>query len=558
MPKRLFWHKVSDILADYPKVSSSKMRIYAVLALISLLMVSTIPFVAGNFVSSIVVMEEKGEIDPDFVAITGTAIVFVITIWYVTTTHANRELKILALKMTRSLRDDLDDKLMRMSVGSLDKMRSGDAAAKIATDLPAVFDLLSRDFVAFFTGNVMIALILIIMLFVSVPLALVYFITIPITLYAAWRITNRSKEDLRRKKESVDVMGSAMSDIIANHSTIKANNLEAQVMRSFEEYDREFVRSTVGAETRAGLISPLVNIAVHMDYVAAVVAGALMMYNGSLDIGMFLAFMVYVRLIDKPLAASVASYYLIESETMSLKRIFSVLNAPEPEWEEPEDGFEPQGRLEFRDVCFAYENVEVLHSVSFTVEPGTVAVITGPTGSGKSTLMNLLLRFFPLKSGSVRIDGRDVNEISRKDLSRTVAAVLQDPWVFDGTIRDNIVYNRDWATQEDLDRAIRISGFDAYISGLQDGLDTPVGNDIHVMPLAARRMLAMSRAILGDPKILILDEAFSGLDPLTGSAVYDGLMRIMKGRTVLIVSHEKNLIDSADQVIRMESGRIVG
>jgi ATP-binding cassette subfamily B protein len=158
----------------------------------------------------------------------------------------------------------------------------------------------------------------------------------------------------------------------------------------------------------------------------------------------------------------------------------------------------------------------------------------------------------------VRIDGRDVNEISRKDLSRTVAAVLQDPWVFDGTIRDNIVYNRDWATQEDLDRAIRISGFDAYISGLQDGLDTPVGNDIHVMPLAARRMLAMSRAILGDPKILILDEAFSGLDPLTGSAVYDGLMRIMKGRTVLIVSHEKNLIDSADQVIRMESGRIVG
>ncbi len=558
MLRKMFWPEAVDLLAGYSEGPASKIRMYSILALFSTILVTIVPYVAGSFVKSLVRMEQdQGYIDLDFVVTTGTLVVIIITFWYLTTTHANKEVRLLALETTRKMREDLSDKLMRMPVGVLDRMRAGDAASKVSADLPAVMDLLSRDFIAFFTGNVMIVVILIAMVLVSPMLALVYLITVPLTLYVTRYLTERSEEDFRIRKESVDAMTSAMSDLIANHRTIKANNLEKPVMEDFKRYNRAFTDSTIGVETRSGLLAPIASVVINLGYVATVVGGAMMMLVGSLEVGMFMAFIVYVRLINKPLSASVASYYLIESETVSLKRVLAILNAPEVEETEPEEGFEPEGRLEFEDVRFSYDGNEVIHGISFAVDVGKVAVITGPTGSGKSTLLNLLLRFFTPDSGRVCIDGRDIRRISRADLVRTISAVMQDPWVFDGTIRENIVYNREWATQKDLDDALRITGFDAYVNSLSEGLDTQIGNDIHVMPLAQRRMLAMSRAILGNPRILVLDEAFSGLDPITESAVFDGLRRMMEGRTVLIVSHERNLIDSADQVIRLDSGRVV-
>ena len=424
--------------------------------------------------------------------------------------------------------------------------------------MASISNLISRDFVAFFTGSIMIIMIVVAMIVVSPALALVYIVTIPLTLLASRTLTTLSEKDFVERKQAVDAMGAGMSDLIANHRTIKTNNLEDLLISRFEVYNRRFREASVSSEARSGLIAPMSTVAVNLGYVLTVVIGAAMTYQESLDIGMFLAFMVYVRLVNKPLTESAVSYDTIKSETVSLKRVLNILNSPEEEEGDVEEGFEAVGKVEFEDVHFSYEGSdEVLHGVSFSVEPGKVAVITGPTGSGKTTVLNLLLRFYLPDSGSIRIDGRDVRCISRKDLGKAMAAVFQDPWVFDGTIRENIVYNRDWVTQGDLDRAMEITGFAGYVKSLPEGVDTKIGNDIRVLPLAQRRMLAMTRAILGNPKILVLDEAFSGLDPLTETAVFDGLKRMMSGRTVIIVSHERNLVENADQVVRMESGRVV-
>ena len=556
MLRRLFWPEAFDLLEGYAEKPARKMRVYAALSLLSVVLLSSVPYIAGTFINGLVkVSSDQNDIDLAFVMDTGAVVVLIITFWYVTTSSIQKEMVLQSLALTRKIREDLGDKFMTVSIGDVEAIRSGEMSAKLSGDLPAVGNLLSKDFVS---GNVMIVMILVAMVFVSPALALVYIVTIPSTLIAARILTRMSERDFLTRKETMDAISSGMGDIIANHRTIKINNLEDVMMDRFEESNRQFVRATVQSESRSGLMVPLASVASNFGYVATVLAGAVMMFDMTLDLGMFLAFMVYVRLVNKPLAQSASAYDNIKSETMSLKRMLSILNMPDEEEKDLEDGPDLRGSVEFEDVRFSYSpGKEALRGVSFTVEEGEVAVIAGPTGSGKTTLLNLLMRFYVPDSGTVRIGGRDVSGISRRDLSRTVAAVLQDPWVFDGTIRENIVYNRKWVTQEDLDAALAITGFEGYVNSLPDGLETRVGDDVRILPLAQRRMLAMARAVLGDPKILVLDEAFSGLDPLTESAVFEGLRRIMAGRTVLIVSHERVMADCADKVIRLESGRTV-
>ena len=559
MLKDLVWPEAIGMLERYSQTHADRFRTLAMIALMSMLLVSAVPYIAGTFISSLVNMEEdQGIIDMGFIVDTATVIVLIITFWYITTALVQRETTLMSLAVTRKMREDLNDKLMRIPMSRIDGIRAGIMPVKASVDLPAIGNLISRDLVVFFSGNIMIVMVVVAMILVSFPLAMVYAVTIPLTLLASRKLTALSENDFIQRKEAVDAMGAGMSDLIANHRTIKTNNMEGVVMSRFEFYNRKFRDVSVSSETRSGLIAPLANVAANFGYVVTVVAGAAMMYENTLDIGMFLAFMVYVRLVNKPLTESTVSFDTIRSETVSLKRVLDILGSAEEEEPEAEEGLDVVGRVEFDDVHFSYvDSEEVIHGVDFVVEPGTVTVITGPTGSGKTTVLNLLLRFYQPDSGRVLIDGTDLNAISRKDLGRVIAAVTQDPWVFDGTIRENIAYNREWVTQDDLDRALAITGFAGYVASLPEGLDTMIGNDIHVLPLAQRRMLAMARAVLADPKILILDEAFSGLDPLTESAVFDGLKRMMHGRTVIIVSHERTLVENADQVVRMESGTVV-
>jgi len=303
----------------------------------------------------------------------------------------------------------------------------------------------------------------------------------------------------------------------------------------------------------------VVSIMASIGYLVTVIAGVLLIYGGSMPVGMFLSFLIYVRLVNSPLLMTVTVFDGMREEIISLERILDVLEEPDEEVPSEDDGFViGEGRVSFRDVSFSYaEGREIIHSVSFDIEPGKITALVGPTASGKTTLANLMMGFYSDYTGSIEIDGREIRTIPRKDLSHRLVAVLQNPWTFEGTIRENVLYNMEGVSEETFLDVCRLTGLDDYVGRLTDGYETRIGNEMNRLPLAQRRMLAISRAIISDPKILILDEAVAGLDPITGQTIFDRLKDRVDGRTVLIISHNLALIDQADTVIRIDEGRIV-
>ncbi|MBO4798203.1 MAG: ABC transporter ATP-binding protein, partial [Candidatus Methanomethylophilaceae archaeon] len=472
-------------------------------------------------------------------------------------THCGMELNKMALDLCRNIRTDLNRKITTMPTGVLEGMSAGDLTSRIVTDLPAVKDLISRDYMAFFSGSLLTLLILLVMILVSPVLALSYVITMPATLIVSRIISKKSAKDYEIQKRMLNDIDAEMSEIVSNHREIKTHNLESAILEKFEISNRRFTEAKVNSESRSGLIPPLASVASNLGYVVTAVAGALMLFNGMLDLGTFLAFMIYVRLINGPVLLSATTVDRLRSEITSLNRILEIIGAPEAEDGETAPDSAYEGKITFRDVRFSYTDAaEVLHGISFEVSPGEIVAISGPTGSGKTTIVSLLLRFYNPSSGEVLIDDINIKNISRRDLSRTIGSVMQEPWIFRGTIRENIVYNRDWITEDDLTRAMEVTGLHRLTGNLPQGLDTAVDNDLLSLPLAFKRMIAMTRAIAGEPGILILDEALSGLDPVTESAIFDGLKKMMSGRTVIIVSHDRRLTSQADRIISLNDGKI--
>jgi ATP-binding cassette subfamily B protein len=273
---------------------------------------------------------------------------------------------------------------------------------------------------------------------------------------------------------------------------------------------------------------------------------------------MFMTFMIYVRVLSTPLLLTVTVFDNIRVESIALNRVIELLNLPEEEVDVPDDDFTiKDGIIKVQDVSFSYEDGhEILHNVTAEFRPGEVTVLTGPTGSGKTTLANILMGFYRPDSGTITIDGKEVPQIPRSELGRNLTAVLQNPWMFSGTIRENIIYNRPELTDADVLATSQLTGLHEYVSMLPDGYDTYIGEDISEMPLAQRRMLGMARALIGDPKILVLDEAVAGLDPITGQLILDRLKSHKEGRTVIIISHNQALIDQADAVVYLEDGKV--
>ena len=553
-----FGQDILKPLEEYVGKSDKRIRVCILLSMISTVSISLVPYFCGLFLQNIIntggahsLVDMYGAID------VATAIIFLIAVWYVTTAHSGKEMNKLSLETSKKIRSKLHEKMITMPIEDLEKIPSGDMTSRIAGDLPAVVDLISRDYLAFLSGILLTVLILAIMVLVSPILALTYLITLPATIMVSRRITKRSEKDYATQKAMIGRIDSEMSEIVSNHREIKTHNLEGIVAERFETSNRRFMEAMVRSETRSGFIQPLVTITSNLGYVMTSVLGAIMMLQGSLTLGAFLAFMVYVRLLGSPVTLATTALSSIRSEMTSLDRLVEVFRSPSAEDGSTPLHSAPEGRVEFEDVSFSYrDSDEILHGVSFEVNPGETVALTGPTGSGKSTIVNLMLRFYRPTSGTVRIDGEDVSDVPRKDLSKVIGAVMQEPWVFDGTIRENVVYNREWATDEDVEKAMEITGLSGFVKTLPQGLDTKVGNDIHVLPLAQKRMIAMTRAILGNPRILVLDEALEGLDPVTRLAVFDGLKKMMDDRTVIIVGHDRMLVDQADRKLTVCDGTV--
>lgn len=546
-------------LEDYVGDDKYLMRKCIILSFAATVILSVVPYFCGRVLDWLVSPDTVQALDLSMLLDLCTFIILLVVLWYVMTCHSKNIMSKMSLQTARRMRNEMNDKLLRVPISYIDGMPPGDLSSRFTADMPAVSKLISNDYIGFIVHFTMIIGIFIMMFITSPILAILYAILMPITVLIIRYLIRDSEEDYRRQKAAVAELNTQMSDIISAHKTIKAENMEEVVKKRFTLYNDEFTEAFIRSNTRTGMIAPVVSIMANIGYLVTVIAGVLLIYGGSMPVGMFLSFLIYVRLVNSPLLMTVTVFDGMREEIISLERILDVLEEPDEEVPSEDDGFVMgEGRVSFRDVSFSYaEGREIIHSVSFDIEPGKITALVGPTASGKTTLANLMMGFYSDYTGSIEIDGREIRTIPRKDLGHRLVAVLQNPWTFEGTIRENVLYNMEGVSEETFLDVCRLTGLDDYVGRLTDGYETRIGNEMNRLPLAQRRMLAISRAIMSDPKILILDEAVAGLDPITGQTIFDRLKDRVEGRTVLIISHNLALIDQADTVIRIDEGRIV-
>jgi len=548
-------HRLMDFLG---RDNRRELRLCIVVSFVATALIYTIPYTCGLFLNHIVGLHEGDVVDLNFILDMCTGIAVMVIFWYVGTTHSGRKMSLMSLAAGKKIREGLNRKMMNVPVGYVDSVPAGDLTARFTTDLPNVNKLISTDFIGLIVHTTMVAAIAIMMMVTSYQLGLLYLLLLPITILISRRLTIKSESDFRIQREKETELNEQLSDIISSHRTIKAEGLEDRIRNKFQDTNKDFTTAFIAAHKRSSLIAPIVGMNINAGYLITVIVGAIMLLFGEITVGMFLTFMVYVRALNKPLIGTATVFDGVKEEFISLDRILEVLNAPEEESDEEMEDVPVSGSVRFENVSFSYyEDNEILHKVTFEARPGEVTALVGRTGSGKTTVANLLMGFYRPDSGSITIGGVDIRNIPRKSYSTNIAAVLQDPWVFDGTIRENIIYNRKDISEESLTWVAKITGLDDYVSRLPNGYDTVIGNDIKRLPLAQRRMLAMCRAFIGQPNILILDEAVAGLDPISGSSVIEDIFKLIEGRTVIIITHNQALMDLADRVVRLDKGCVV-
>ncbi|MBO4357519.1 MAG: ABC transporter ATP-binding protein [Candidatus Methanomethylophilaceae archaeon] len=537
--------------------NKKSMRRCILLSFIATAALYTVPYTCGVLLNKIVDVGGGGDVSLDMILDLGTMVTILVIFWYVSNAYSKRRMTLIALSTAKMVREGLNRKMMKASVRYVDERPAGELISAFTSDFPIVFRLISSDYISFIVHGTMIIAVLIMMVIASYQLAILYLLLLPITLIVSRRLTNLSEPDFKKQREKESELNSQMSDIISSHRTIKAENLEDEMRKKFNDTNDEFTNAYIAAQSRSSLITPMVNIMVNMGYLITVIVGALMLFFNYLQVGMLLSFMIYVRIINKPLLNTATVFDNLREGMISLERVLNILEAPEEE-EVITEKKDVDGDIVFDNVSFSYiDGHEVLHNVSLRIRSGEITAIAGRTGSGKTTIANLILRFYRPQSGTISIGGIDVTDISRHDLSMNVGTVLQDPWVFDGSIRENIIYNRSDITEEEMIRVTSLTGLDNYVKNLPEGYDTLIGDDVRRLPLPQRRMIAMSRAIIGKPKILIFDEAVAGLDPITGSNLLEKISDYIEGRTVLLITHNKALIDISDNVIYLQDGNVI-
>ena len=546
-------------LEDYLGESKRTMRNCIILSFVVTVALYTIPYICGMLFDALISENPPEWLDLNALIDLFTLAVLIVIMWYASTSVSKRKMTLIALGATRRMREEMNVKMMKLPISFIDRLSSGDLTARFTSDLPSVGELISTDYNKFIVHSTMVVSVILMMIVSSPILAAIYIALIPLVMIVVRHLTKISEQDFYDQKRKIADLNSRMSNIMTVQRTIKTENLEGEFMERFSESNKDFRESFIRTQSRAGMIQPMVSIATNSGYFITVIVGTLLIFYHHLDAGMFMAFMIYVRMVNSPLLMTTTVFNTLRNRIMSLDRVMDVLNAEEDEnlLKDGED-MEVKGRIAFDHVSFSYPNGnKALDDVSFEVVPGELTVLAGPTGSGKTTAANLLFEFYRPDSGTIRIDGKDYLDISRKARSDSMSAVLQYPWVFDGSIRDNIIYNRKDVDEDTFKRVCTTTGLDEYVARLPNGYDTVIGDDLRRLPLAQTRMLAMSRAFIGDPRVLILDEAIAGVDSVIGRNIIEVLRRNLKDRTVVIISHNKALIESADHVIYLNDGRVV-
>ena len=458
------------------------------------------------------------------------------------------------------LRADVEDKLHRLPLAYIDRTPRGDLLSRVTNDIDNIAQSLQQTLSQALTSVLTLVGVLAMMVWISPPLALITAFTIPASLLLTKAIAKRSRGRFIAQWQHTGSLNAQVEEAFTGHALVKVFGRTKEVEARFDTENEQLYQASFGAQFIAGTIQPAMTFLGNLNFVAIAVVGGLRVASGSMTLGDVQAFIQYSRQFSQPLTQLASMANVLQSGIASAERVFHLLDVDEesPDPEVVPTPVERRGLVEFDHVSFSYDPANpLIADLSLVAQPGQTVAIVGPTGAGKTTLVNLIMRFYEIDSGQIRLDGVDIATLSRRELRSNVGMVLQDTWLFGGTIRDNIAYGNLDATEDQIQAAARATYVDRFVHSLPHGYDTVIDDEGATVSAGEKQLLTIARAFLADPSILILDEATSSVDTRTEVLIQHAMAALRKERTSFVIAHRLSTIRDADTILVMDAGRIV-
>ncbi len=465
-----------------------------------------------------------------------------------------------AQKTMYQLRKEVDEKLSRLPLKYFDTHTHGEIMSRAVNDMDNLTTILQQSITQLITSAVTLVGVIVLMLTISPLLSLIVVLTLPLSLLVTTVIAKRSQNYFRTQQAALGDLNGHVEEMYVGHRIVKAFGHEEQSVDEFNERNEKLYNASWRAQFVSGMIMPLMRSIGNLGYVFVAVVGGILVTQGAIAIGDVQAFIQYAQQFTQPITQLANFANVIQSAMASAERIFALLDEQEevPETTSARTIEHPDGAVQFQHVRFGYkEDTILMEDMNIDVQPGQMIAIVGPTGAGKTTLVNLLMRFYEVNDGAILVDGVPITEIKRDTLRRMFGMVLQDTWLFSGTIRENIAYGRENASEEEIVQATRAANADHFIRTLPQGYNTVLNEEASNISSGQKQLLTIARAFLADPEILILDEATSSVDTRTEMQIQKAMAELMKGRTSFVIAHRLSTIRDADLILVMNHGTII-
>ena len=551
---RLAWRRLFDYMDRY--------RLGFVIALVVACVGTVLTLAGPNLISDVTDMIQEGLMGPMdldgivslcllLVALYAVSAILTFVQQYIMTTISQRT--------ASSFRRDISRKINRLPLRYFDSNTTGDVMSRVTNDVDTLGQSMNQSISTMATAITLLGGSVIMMLYTNMTMAATAILSslVGFTFMAA--VMSRSQKYFERQQADLGAMNGHVEEMYSGHLVMKAYGGEAAAKEEFDAVNRSLYRSGFMSQFLGGMMMPFMNFIGNFGYVMVCIVGAVLCIDGSISFGVIVAFMIYVRLFTQPLTQISQAMVSMQSVAAAAERVFGFLDEPEME-DESEKAVRldrVEGHVEFRDVHFGYSpDREIIHGFSAEVMPGQKVAIVGPTGAGKTTMVNLLMRFYEVNSGDILIDGVSTRDMRREDVHDLFCMVLQDTWLFEGTIRENLVYSKEGVTDERLDEVCKAVGLYHYIQTLPDGYDTVLGDNAS-LSAGQRQQVTIARAMVDGSPLLILDEATSSVDTRTERVIQEAMDRLTEGRTSFVIAHRLSTIRNSDLILVMRDGNIV-